>query len=76
MNKLNTDVRFRDHTIKYCDQLIQMKSFAKVLKKQYPSKKKLKATFMLSVELKATQEKTERVVKILDSNNQKTDLRR
>ena len=26
MNKLNMDVRFSDHTIKYCDQLIPMKA--------------------------------------------------
>jgi len=74
MNKLNMDVRFSDHTIKYCDQLIPMKSFAKVLKKQYPSKKEIKATFMRSVEPKATQEETERVIKILDSNYKKADL--
>ena len=51
-----------------------MKSFAKVLKKQYPSKKEIKATFMRSVEPKATQEETERVIKILDSNYKKADL--
>ena len=51
-----------------------MKSFAKVLKKQYPSKKEIKATFMQSVEPKATQEEIERVIKIFDSNYQKADL--
>ena len=51
-----------------------MKDFSHFWKDKHPSRKEMKATFLHSVEPNSTQEETERVVKILDSNYEKADL--
>ena len=74
LTQLNIDVRFSDKTIKWEDQLIPMKSFAKIWQNEHPTRKELKATVLRSVEPKSTKEATDRVIKILDSKYEKADL--
>ena len=49
LNDLNIDVRFSDNTIKWEDQLVPMKSFAKLYENKHPTRKELQATILRSV---------------------------
>ena len=71
---LNIDVKFSDNPIKWEDQLVPMKSFAELHKNKHPTRKELNATILRSVEPISTEEATDRVVKILDSNYEPADL--
>ena len=74
LNQLNINVRFSNGTIKWEDQLVPMKKFQRIWKNDHPSKKELKSTILCLIELRSTKEATERVVKILDSKYEKTNL--
>ncbi|GFH50707.1 hypothetical protein CTEN210_07183 [Chaetoceros tenuissimus] len=74
LNKLKIDLRHSDKTIKWNDVLVPMKSFSDIWEAKHPTRQEMRATFLRSVELKATQEETERVTKILDANYEKADL--
>ena len=51
-----------------------MKSFRDLWQNTHPLRKEIKATFVRTVERKATEEETRRVLKILDSDYKKADL--
>ena len=74
LSELNMNVRFSNGTIKWEDQLVLMKSFHKIWKNEYPTRKKPKATVLYSVESKATKEATDLVLKILDLKYKKANL--
>ena len=73
LSKLNIDVRFSDKTIKWEDQLVHMKSFSDIWEGIHPTRKEMKATFLMSAEPKTTKEETERVTKILDATYEKAN---
>ena len=74
LNKLGIDLRHSDKTIKWNDVLVPMKSFSDIWEAKHPTRQEMRATFLRSVEPKATREETERVTKILDSNYEKANL--
>ncbi|GFH49966.1 hypothetical protein CTEN210_06442 [Chaetoceros tenuissimus] len=74
LNKLKIDLRHSDKTIKWNDVLVPMKSFSDIWEAKHPTRQEMRATFLRSVEPKATQEETERVTKILDANYEKANL--
>ncbi|GFH55792.1 hypothetical protein CTEN210_12268 [Chaetoceros tenuissimus] len=74
LNKLKIDLRHSNKTIKWNDVLVPMKSFSDIWEAKHPTRQEMRATFLRSVEPKATQEETERVTKILDANYEKANL--
>ena len=74
LTQLRIDIRFSDKTIKWEDKIVNMKSFSDIWKAKHPTRAEMRATFLKSVEPKATQEETERVTKILDANYEKANL--
>jgi hypothetical protein len=72
--KLNIDLRFSEKNIKWEDKIVQMKSFSDIWKDTHPTRAEMRATFLKSVEPKATKEETERITKILDANYEKANL--
>ena len=74
MNELNIDVRFRNGTIKWEDQIVPMKNFQSIKGNDLTSKKELKSIILRSNEPKSTRDSTQRVIKILDSKYEKADL--
>ena len=61
LNKLGIDLRHSDKTIKWNDVLVPMKSFSDIWEAKHPTRQEMRATFLRSVESKATQEETEQV---------------
>ena len=74
LNQLDIDMRFSDSTLKWEDQIVPMKNFQGLWKKDHPSKKELWSTILRSSEPKSTKEATERTIKILESKYKKADL--
>ena len=74
MYKLGMDISFENKNISWEGIIIPMRDFNK-LKKYNMSKLELKAFISESAEPVVTEKATKRIIKILDANYQKADLR-
>ena len=54
LSKLKIDIRFSDKTIKWDDKIVRMKSFSDIWQAKHPTREEMRATFLQSVEPKAT----------------------
>ena len=70
MTAIGIDLKFSTKTVEWDGEILLMRDF----QTEHPSRKEIRATLQAIVEPKATQQMTDRAMKILDSTYEKADL--